>query len=86
MPLYDLKCDCGNEEKDAWCGINEYPPCIKCGQPLKRVLGQHRVVPDLEPYLDHNLSDKPVFVKSKQHRRQLMREHGVTEKVGKGWW
>lgn len=85
-PIYDLKCDCGREEKDVLCGINEYPPCIKCGEPLKRVIGHYQVIGDLEPYLDENLTSKPVLVKSKKHRKELMKEYGVSEKFGKGWW
>lgn len=86
MPLYDLTCDCGHNEQDALCGVNEYPPCIKCGQPLKRVLGRYSVIGDLEPYIDENLGEEPVLVKSKKHRRELMKRAGVYEKYGKGWW
>lgn len=86
MPIYDLKCSCGHIENDVLCGINEYKDCPKCKEQLRRVLGNYTVVRDLEPYVDENLCGKPVLVKSKQHRKQLMREHGVYEKVGKGWY
>ena len=85
-PLYDLTCSCGHNEPDVFCGINEYLPCIKCGQPLKRVLGNYTVVKDLEPYLDPHIGDKPTYVKSKKHRKELMKKFGVSEKFGKEWW
>lgn len=60
------------------------PEC--CSQPMKQVIGNYHVVGDLEPYMDENLSDQPVYVRSKKHRRQLMKEAGVVEKFGKNWW
>jgi hypothetical protein len=41
------------------------------------------VVGDLEPYYDDNLE---TGIKSKQHRKEVMRERGVYEKFGKGWY
>ena len=84
-PLYDLRCGCGLEEIDVLLGINEEHKC-KCGETMRRVLGNYAVIRDLKPYLDENLTSKPVLVKSKKHRKELMREYGVSEKVGKGWW
>lgn len=60
------------------------PDC--CGQAMKHVLGNYSVIPDVEPYLDENIGNEPTWVKSKKHRRQLMKEHGVQEKFGKGWF
>jgi hypothetical protein len=40
------------------------------------------VVPDLEPYYDENLEK---YIKSKRHRKQVMREQEVCESYGKGW-
>ena len=52
---------------------------------MRKLISSYSVIGDLEPYLDANLSDRPVWVRSKRHREQLMRENGVTEKYGKGW-
>lgn len=49
---------------------------------MTRVIGNYSVVPDLQPYYDENLE---AYVKSKQHRRQLMAERGVSEKFGTNW-
>jgi hypothetical protein len=37
------------------------------------------VQPDLEPYVDDQMGHEPVYVKSKQHRKQLMKERGLVE-------
>ncbi len=86
MPFYDVKCSCGHEEKDVQQGFDEYKDCIKCGKLMQRVLGNYSVIRDIEPYLDTNMGHDPVVVKSKKHRQQLMKERGLTEKFGKGWY
>lgn len=82
--IYPFACDACGKSEEHWMKVSEYrvPEC--CNKPMRRVFG-HGVVKDLEPYLDENLTDRPVWVKSKHHRRQLMKEHGVYEKYGKGW-
>lgn len=84
MPLYSYKCDCGYTG-DHWNKMDEYEPCPKCSVPMKRVLGGFRVIGDIDPYMDENLGTTPVLVKSKKHREQLMKQHNVSEKFGKGW-
>jgi hypothetical protein len=49
---------------------------------MKKVIGGHSVVPDVQPYYDDNLE---TYVRSRQHRRSLMKEQGVYEKFGRGW-
>lgn len=82
MPLYTYECSCGKsaDEFRSVAERNNAPLC--CGKPMQKQLGGHRVVPDVVPYFDDNLES---YVKSKQHRKQLMREQGVYEKYGKGW-
>ncbi len=91
--LYDVKCDkCGGiqeivrtvAERD-----KDLPRC--CGEDMHRIISRQNVHPDFEPYLDDNIAStqdnyQPVWVKSKKHRRQLMKEHGVVEAYGKGWY
>jgi hypothetical protein len=83
--IYPFKCDVCEKSEEHWMKVSEYqvPDC--CEQPMRRIFG-HNIVKDLEPYLDENLTSDPVWVKSKQHRKELMREHGVIEKIGKGWY
>ena len=84
MPNYDFSCEACGKREELFMKIAEYKKPECCGQPMKQILNYH-VVGDLEPYFDENLSEQPVYVRSKKHRKQLMREAGVTEKFGKGW-
>lgn len=84
MPLYEYECrDCG-AHKDEFRSVierNNAPTC-DCGNAMAKIIAGYRVVGDLEPYFDDNLQ---TGIKSKQHRKQVMREQGVTEKYGKRW-
>lgn len=85
--IYECKCDeCGRLE-DIVRSVDDrdkdLPYC--CSKQMRRIISGYRVVSDLEPYLDENLGEKPVWVKSKKHRERLMKEAGVYEKFGKGW-
>ncbi len=90
MPAYDYECPACGEIAERILPIDlrlDSQMCQKCGQRMnKLVTTRYNVVGDLDPYLDENLAEEPVYVKSKQHRQALMQEHGVTEKYGKGWW
>ncbi len=55
-----------------------------CGNKMRQRYG-HNVIGDVQPYLDPNLGDKPVWVQSKQHRKELMKKASVIENYGKGW-
>ena len=86
MPLYEYECKTCGKHEDAFRKISEHkngPKC--CGEIMSQVLGKHYVIPDLDPYWDENLGKEPLYVKSKQHRKKLMKEHGVSELYGKGW-
>ncbi len=86
MPIYEYKCpECGqiHEKFNKMANHKNGPNC--CGKPTKQYYGSYYVVGDFEPYLDENLGPKPVYVKSKQHRKELMKQNGLDEKFGKGW-
>lgn len=84
MPLYEYKCSCGYTGEH-WNKMDEYEPCPTCKTPMQRVLGGYKVISDLEPYLDPHIGPEPTWVKSKQHRKELMKKFGVSEIYGKGW-
>lgn len=86
MPLYDYKCrDCG-EVFERFARISATTHKCDCGGLADRMISRsHNVHGDLEPYWDENMGEKPVFVKSKKHRRRLLEERGLTEMIGKGW-
>ena len=82
--LYSYQCSgCGaiREEFRSVAARND-PLTCSCGQPMAKMLGGHRVIGDMKPYYDENLQ---AYVKSRQHRKQLMKEQGVSEAYGKKW-
>lgn len=84
MPLYVYECELCAKTQDELRSIADRnaPLACKCGGSMKKIIGGHAVISDVEPYFDENLE---AYVKSRQHRRALMRERGVDEKIGKGW-
>jgi putative FmdB family regulatory protein len=84
MPLFEYECSDCHAHKDEFRTVAERnnPPACECGAMMKKIISGYRVVGDLEPYYDDNLE---AFVKSKQHRREVMREKGVSEKFGTNW-
>jgi hypothetical protein len=38
------------------------------------------IIPDIQPYLDENMGHRSVYVKSRQHRKLLLKERGLTIK------
>jgi putative FmdB family regulatory protein len=84
MPLYEYECSGCQTHKDEFRTVaqrNNAPTC-ECGTTMHKIIAGYRVVGDLEPYYDENLES---VVKSKQHRREVMREQGVSEKFGTNW-
>lgn len=83
MPLYEWKCECG-ETDDEFRRVSERnaPKVCKCGKGMERVITGYKTIGDVEPYYDDNLES---WVKSRKHRKQIMREKGVYEAYGKGW-
>jgi putative FmdB family regulatory protein len=84
MPLYEYECPDCQAVKDEFRTVeqrNDAPTC-ECGTVTQKIISGYRVIGDLEPYYDDNLE---AVVKSKQHRREVMREKGVSEKFGTNW-
>jgi hypothetical protein len=38
------------------------------------------IIPDIKPYVDDFMDSKPIHVKSRQHRKQLLQERGLAIK------
>jgi hypothetical protein len=85
MPSFDFRCKICQQQKEVFMKIAEFKAPVCCDFEMTQVLGSYSVVPDLEPYLDPHIGTEPVYVKSKQHRKELMKQYGVSEKFGKGW-
>lgn len=88
MPIYTSRCvSCGHEQ-DYFSSVvlrNEAPACERCSAAMEKIISCYSVIGDLEPYIDENIASQPTLVKSKKHRRQLMKANGVSEIYGKNW-
>ena len=87
MPIYSYKCEKCEKIQDLTKKIDDRDDCPECcGQTTKKIITNFKVHPDFEPYIDENISDRPILVKSKKHRLQLLKENGLIEAYGKGWF
>lgn len=87
MPLYDFRCRSCSDVKEKYANHeHRLSVCDFCGGEMVRlVTTRYSVHRDLKPYLDEHIAENPVWVKSKKHREELMKKHGVYESHGKGW-
>ena len=87
MPLFEYKCqneDC-EEITEAFRSVKDRdnaPECSHCGAWTRKIISVQRVHSDFTPYYDDNLQ---TGIQSKQHRKKVMKEQGVSEAYGKGW-
>lgn len=83
MPLYTYQCSCGKETDEfrSVANRNDCPAC-ECGKSTSKVIARSKPIGDMAPYYDDNLE---AYVQSRQHRRELMKQRGVTEKFGTNW-
>jgi len=83
--LYEYRCLLCQEVTEKVRSVadrNNRVECIKCGGETRKIISLSKVHPDFEPYFDDNLETQ---IQSKQHRKKVMKEKGVTESYGKGW-
>ena len=84
MILYQYRCQSCKEITEALRSIekrDDAPEC-SCGGQTRKIISVQRVHSDLAPYYDDNLE---THIQSKQHRKKVMQERGVSEAYGKGW-
>ena len=91
MPIYTYKCKkCGHEEEKLQkvADLDIRPEiifhCCECKVPMKRIISRPpNINPDYEPWLDENLTDSgstdSVYVKSRRHHKQLLKEKGLVQ-------
>lgn len=85
MPLYDFKCKCGYTGEHI-TKIDEKLKCPDCGLVLRRVLPCTHSInmgAGAYGYFDDNLQ---TYIHSNRHKKQVMKEQGVSEAFGKGWY
>ena len=82
MPRYDYRCiECGVIE-ELWRRMTDLEMahrCIRCGGDMIRLISAPNIRCDIEPYVDENMGHEPVHVESRQHKKQLLKERGLTE-------
>lgn len=86
MPLYDYKCEECDKIQEHYKKIADSTHKCECGGIQNRTLTtQFYAQSDIEPYLDPHIGKEPMWIKSRQHRREVMKSQKVYELVGKGW-
>ena len=85
MPIYEYRCRGCGETTDAFRSVEDRdnaPACDHCGGVTRKIISLNKVHGDFSPYYDDNLE---THIQSKQHRKKVMKEKGVSENYGKGW-
>lgn len=87
MPLYDYECnDCAHRQMDI---IKTYEDkqidCNVCPGTARRIVTVAHTFGDFAPYIDEHIGPEPIYIKGKAHRREVMKQTGVQEKLGKDW-
>lgn len=85
MPIYDWECKCGYKGEHI-AKVDEKLKCPNCLKVMKRQMpSSHGINMGVGPYgyYDDNLE---TYVHTNRHRREVMRQKGVQEKFGKGWY
>ena len=80
MPNYDVKCDkCGKEFEAFTCIDDRHNIKCDCGGSTKILIKPHKNFGIIVwiPYLEENITHQPVMVNSKQHLKDLCKEHDV---------
>jgi putative FmdB family regulatory protein len=87
VPLYDYDCpNCGYEELDFVCHVDDKVLCDKCGRKMNRRFPfTHGINMGVGAYgyYDENLE---TYVATNKQRREEMKKQGVIEGYGKGWY
>lgn len=81
MILYEYKCLKCDKITNKFRDIEDRDNCpqCECGGETKKIISKSKVHGDFMPYLDENIGDEPVWIESKQHRKKVMKENGVTD-------
>ena len=86
MPLYDCKCTKCGEVVEQYMKHDEEPDICACGGDSERIISSSYYINRDIDYVTDNISGEPIRVNSRKHLRELEKEHGVTQKIGKGWY
>lgn len=83
--LYQYRCLICKDITEAVRSVADRDDCpsCECGGKTRKIISLYTVHSDMKPYYDPNLE---CHIRGKQHRQQVMKEQGVSEHYGQGWW
>ena len=81
MPHYDFICEaCDTLYYDIFFHMEETKEVVCCGKPTERVWSRPEVNTDFYMgTVDPNFGHEPILLRSRKHRRDLLKRHGLYE-------
>ena len=79
MPLYDFDCPACGTQKDIVAHPDEREmSCPVCTATMTRLFPTSwGTIPDIEPYVDENMGKDPIYIRSRRHKKEMLREKGL---------
>ena len=86
MPLYDATCRACGKTFEHFAKMDDREVPCECGGTAARILtARYYAHSDLD-FVTDNITGEPERIDSRVKLRRLLKENGVSEKVGQGWW
>jgi len=80
MPRYDFSCSGCGKMLELYAAIEEREKICECGTIMKRLITtRYYAQGDMAPYFDEHIGDKPMWVTSRRHRRELLKKYRLYE-------
>jgi len=77
---YDYRCRCGVEFEDfKRIEARHTARCPRCRKQAKMIFSPPRAVHVFQPYWDPHISDRPVYVESRQQKKRLLKQNGLEQ-------
>uniref|UniRef100_A0A6M3L189 Putative regulatory protein FmdB zinc ribbon domain-containing protein n=1 Tax=viral metagenome TaxID=1070528 RepID=A0A6M3L189_9ZZZZ len=85
MPIYDWKCDNCNSEFESISKIGDtLAICPFCNFGTEhRVMSQLARIIDFDPYMETDLGDKPIYIRTKQDLKDALARHNDGEEANR---
>lgn len=89
MPRYEYLCERCKITRTVWQRIEDLdvPGLVvlcECFKPMKRLISAPSINPDVPPYLEENMAHEPVYIKSRQHRKDELKRRNLHDGWGEG--
>jgi len=78
-----MKCAGCGWEGERFCRIAELPEqrCDRCGGELRTLITNSHNQDWFRPHWNENFTDKPIFVRTRSHMKELCRKYDVTSRA-----